>query len=130
MIGDFEFFKDDVKVDTGIYLAKEIFGENIPYIFEQRLDGQTIVFSEHFIRTSREAMTTGCMAKMNSEEEELFQDFVDYQDGSVLRDISGRDDSVLVALDEWFNGDVFCYNHPVLNECFDADLHTWEQCAT
>jgi len=129
MICSFEFYKNDKKVRTGLYKAKEVFGENVPYIFEQRFDGKVVVFSQHFIRTIREALTNGCMAKMNNAEEELFQDLIDYENGSVLRDISGRDYEVLAALDEWLNFEILCKEHPVVNGCYSSDTHEWEECS-
>ena len=110
--------------------AKEIFGENLPYITEYRMDGKVYIFNDHFIRVSREAMTNDCMAKMNEAETELFLAFIDYQNGLGYRDITSDDTDVVEALDQWYVDDINCVPHPVMNSCYDTETHTWAGCGT
>lgn len=130
MLGDISFYSSDCKMNLAVADSKEIFGENQPYIIEYRLDGDIIIFNDHFIRTAREAMTTDCMAKMNEVEVELFQRFIEYQDGSEYRDISQEDNEIVAALDQWFIDDINCIAHPTTNACYDSETHTWDICPT
>ena len=128
MLNDLAFFNNPIKQNAAIYDIKEVFGENVPYIIEKRLGGKVIIFNDHFIRTAREAMTTGCMAKMNEQEVLLFERFVKYEDGSSYRDITNVENEVVAALDQWFMDDLRCNAHPVVNQCFDATTHTYTSC--
>jgi len=114
--------------EAAVVAAKELFGENDPYIVERFLGGKVIIFNIHFITTVREAMTTGCMAKMNTAEENLFTKFIRYQEGSVYRDITQGEDEVMEALDAWLVRGVGCQTQPVVNGCFDKPTHTWNTC--
>jgi len=121
-------FASSDRVTAAVFLTKELFGESDPYVVETRLDGKVIIFNKHFIEVTREAMTTGCMAKMNASETTLFRDFIEYQNGASERDITRGDDDVLDALDQWFMDDIHCVPHPVANDCFDAPTQTWTTC--
>ena len=129
MLNDINFWSDPVQVDLAVEDSKQIFGENVPYIVEERLGTKVVIFNDHFITTAREAMTTTCMAKMNASETLLFNKFVDYQNGASYRDITTNDDNILKALDAWFMDDLNCVEHPVVNQCYDSPTHTWDTCA-
>lgn len=125
MLNDIAFFTNAEKQNASIYDAKELFGENVPYIVERRITGKVIVFNDHFIRTAREAMSTGCMAKMNMAETDLFIKFVEYQDNNIFRDITSTTDQALVALNEYMVNEVYLFNNDVVNQCYDLQSHTW-----
>jgi len=118
------------QLDHGYYLAKELFGANRPFIKESGLHGPTVIFNDHFIVTMREALSTGCIAKMNVAEEDLFFQFVESQDGRLNRDISTDAVGVLAALNQWLIDELQCLDHPVVNGCFDQPEHTWQKCST
>jgi len=120
-----DFHTNIDKMDAAVVDSKEVFGENVPYIKEYRFGGTIIIFSAHFIRTTREAMSSDYMAKMNETEVALFNKFVEYQNGSSYRDISTEDNDVVASLDAWFMDDINGVTHPVINESFDAPTHTW-----
>ncbi len=124
------FAQDIGKVTVAFQDAKNIFGENIPYVLEYRLSGPTIIFNIHFITTVREAFTTGCMAKMDAEEEALFMEFTEYQSERVGRDITLRNDVVLEALDVWLANLVHCIPNPIINDCYDNEQHVWKGCSS
>ena len=121
-------YRDPNKVTAAIADAKELFGENTPYTVEHRMDETVVVFNPHTISTIREALSTGCMAKMNAAEEELFIKFIDYQNGTTYRDITVDYNDVLGALDRWLMDELLCNPHPTLNACFDSPDHTWTTC--
>ena len=121
--------RNNTLADKVLYSTKEIFGESEPYVVEYRLGGKIIIFSEHFIRTAREAMTSGCMAKMSDSEVLLFNKWVEYENKVVVRDITGTDNDVVSTLDAWFIDDLNCTPHPVVNGCYDnTTMHTWVDC--
>jgi tRNA U34 2-thiouridine synthase MnmA/TrmU len=62
----------------GIQIAKELLGENLPYVVERRLNGDVVVFNEHFVDTAIEAMSTDCIAKMNACEQNVMFDYMEY----------------------------------------------------
>jgi len=128
MLNDVFFYNCTPKQDARIQDAKNIFGENLPYIIEKRMAGNVVIFNDHFISACREAFTTGCLAKMNSMEVDLFERFVKFQNGVNYRDITTSENEVMTALDKWFMDDIHCLSHPVINECFDAATHTWTSC--
>lgn len=125
-LNDSWFFDDNQELQDSVYDAKELFGENTPYRIELRMSGNVTIFNDHFIRTAREALTNGCMAKMSTVESALFIRFVEYQNGSDYRDITREDNEVLVALDQWFMDDLNNIPHPGVNACFDSPTHVWE----
>lgn len=129
MLNDIDFFSNTAQMDLAVEDAKEIFGENLPYVIEKRVDGRTVIFNDHFIRTTREALSTGCLAKMNSMEVLLFEKWVAFENGSSYRDITKTDGNIVQALDAWFMDDLRCIAHPRVNSCFDAGIHSWEDCA-
>ena len=129
MLNDIDFFSCDLQMNSAVEDAKEIFGENTPYIIENRLSGKVVVFNDHFIRCVRETLTTGCMAKMNSAEELLMKDFVDYQNGDRYRDITRSTSNIMVALDKWMNNLIFCLPNPIVNSCYSDTPHTWDECS-
>ena len=119
-------FSDVGKSNAAVVDCKQIFGENRPYFIEQKVTGSTVIFTEHFIREVRGALSDGCLAKMNQSEVRLFEDFVNYQNKYSFRDISsGRDDIVLAELDAWLIREWLMQPQPYVNECFDAPDHTW-----
>ena len=122
------YLQDSEITDKSIANAKQLFGENLPYVIEHRFGEKIHIFNGHFIQTLREALTTGCMAKMNNAEVTLTRKFVEYQNQSFYRDITTRDNEVVVALDKWLMDDVMCNEHPKINECFDASAHSWLNC--
>ena len=128
LFDEMDFYRDVEKMDRAIYKTKELFGESEPFVIEKRLDGSVVIFSVHFITTAREAMSTGCMAKMDEIETLLFEKFIRYQNNRSHRDITKAEGDILVALDEWFQDDVNCIPHPVINACYDAVTHTWDSC--
>jgi hypothetical protein len=130
LFNELEFYQDVEKMTKAIYGAKELFGENEPYVVERGIDGKVYIFNEHFITTVRGALTNGCMAKMNTDEEELFMAFIDYQNGSGARDITRDDNAVVEALDKWLVNSMNCIPNPVVNACYDAETHTWVECPT
>lgn len=128
ILNDFEFFSDTKKIDVAVADAKQTFGENTPYVIETKITGKTILFNTHFITTIREALTTGCMAKMSSNEELLFLDFISYQNGDGFRDISSNVNDILKALDIWMTNELKCIPNGAVNSCFIDTVHTWESC--
>ena len=128
MLNDLPFMLDKDMADKAVADAKELFGENLPYTVEYRLNGRTIMFNDHFIKSVREALSTDCMAKMNAAEIQLFERFIAYQNGSMYRDITKSDNEVVKALDEWLMDDLNCKSHPVVNECYDAEF-TYSGCS-
>ncbi len=130
LFNELEFYQDSTKMDLAVADSKELFAENLPYETERRLTGTVIIFSDHFIQTTREAITTGCIAKMSSEEEEVFFGWVQYENGSGYRDITETEESLYSALSQWLVDDVACLQHPAANACFNAPTHTWDSCAT
>jgi len=117
MLNDFAFYSCGVKADASIADAKNIFGENAPYVVDHRLEGNVIVFNTHFISMMRIALTTGCMAGMNSAEEEVMLKLVKYENGGNYRDITTNDDAVMRALDKWVSDEVIGAEHPSLSQC-------------
>ena len=115
---DEEYFRDPVKIDNAIYLAKEFYEENEPYVLEHRMEGNVVIFNKHFIDTILEAFMNGCLAKMNGLEEELFFQFVDYEDQKEFRDISVTNDNILRALDQWLVNMSLGRENPYINECW------------
>ena len=109
--------------------AKQLFGENTPYIIERRLEGSTIIFSEHFISCLREALTTGCMAKMDSEEERMFLAWTGFESANVSRDIATAGEDVMEALDKWMANLAMCKPNPIMNNCFDNVPIVWNKCS-
>lgn len=128
MLNDIDFFGCSLQQNAAVYDAKEIFGENSPYIIENRIDGKVVIFNDHFIRCVRESLTTGCMAKMNSAEEILMDDFINYQNGNRYRDITRSNSDIMVALDKWMCNLVHCAPNPVVNSCYSDTPHTWDKC--
>jgi len=128
MLSDYNLFLDNTTMNEAVFAAKELFGENVPYTIEQRLEGAVIIFDTHFMETLREALSSGCMAKMNSNEEELFIRFVEYQNGHSYRDISELNVDIMGALDTWLTNLVMCIPNAEINGCFDNPRHTWEEC--
>ena len=116
-------------MDAAVEDCKEIFGENIPYVTEDRVGGRVIIFNDHFLETVREALTTGCVARMNASELLVFNDFVRYEDKATYRDITNSDDYIAEALDEWLTREVMCLSHPYVNECYGDTRHTWTECS-
>jgi len=125
MLNDIAFFANSEKQNASIYSAKELFGENRPYEIERTIQGKVIVFNEHFIRTAREAMSTGCMAKMNMAETDLFLRFVEYQNNNIYRDITEQSDIVLEALNEFMVNSLLLIDNVAVNGCYDRPTHTW-----
>ncbi len=125
MLNDIAFFANTEKQNASIASAKELFGGNVPYVIERTIDGRVVVFSDHFIRTSREAMSTGCMAKMNMSETNLWLRFVEYQNKKMFRDISDLSDEVLVTLSRFFVDEIYLLHHSEINECYDRPEHSW-----
>ncbi len=125
MFTDYIPYDSHDRITQAIFITKEVFGESDPYTTETRLDGDVIIFDDHFITVFREALTTGCMAKMNAGETALFWEFIEYQNGASERDITRGSNSVMDSLDQWLTDEIACVPHPVLNSCFDAPTHTW-----
>jgi hypothetical protein len=123
-----QFYTDNTVLTTAISNSKEVFGENTPYILENRLEGPIVIFNDHFIRTLREALSTGCMAKMSAKEVSLFREFVRYQNGSSYRDITQDSDRILSALNQWVVDLWSCEETPIVNGCFDTTEHTFSTC--
>jgi len=105
-----------------------VFGENTPYTIETKITGKTILFNTHFITTIREALTTGCMAKMSGDEELLFLEFISYQNGDGFRDIATDVNDVLIALDLWMTNELNCMPNGIVNQCYTDVTHTWDTC--
>ena len=91
---------------------QQIYSEREPYTEEIRLNGNTIIFDDVFIRLCEEAFDTGCMQKMSEDEFELFQKFISYQDGT----LAVIDDNV-IALDNWFVNIIKDESNPVVSTC-------------
>ena len=125
MLNDLNIFNDTARMTDAVKDAKELFGENLPFFQESRLGETIIIFNEHFIRCVREALSNGCMAKMNEEEERLFNQFIEYQDGSSYRDISKDSSDIMTALDKWLVNAIQNVPNPVLNDCYTKKDHTW-----
>ena len=107
--------------ETAVSKAKELFGASEPFIEEKNsFDGTTRIFSEHFITAVIEALTTGCMARMDRNEERLFYDYVKYCNGSNYRDITSTVNGVSSDLDDWLAKLIREEPLPVVNGCFDS----------
>ncbi len=130
LYNELEFYQDEAKMDTAIADSKELFAENLPYESERRLASTVVIFSDHFMQTAREALTTGCIAKMSDEEEDVFFGWVQYENGSGYRDITESEEGAFRSLSQWLIDELACLPHPVLNACFDAPTHTWSPCGT
>jgi len=126
MLNDLAFFTCIPQQNASIKDAKDVFGENTPYVILSRLSGNIIIFSDHFIDNVRKAFTTGCMSSMNFEEELLLNKYIKYQNNSMFRDITNDESAVLVALDEWLIRLINCEPQPTLTEC-DYSL-TYKTC--
>jgi len=125
MLNDLILYNDAERMTVAVYDAKEIFGENAPYTTELKADGKVVIFNTHFITCLREALSTGCMAKMDTEEEIVFQQFVKYQSGASYRDITLEVSEVMEALDAWLIRALDMEEQPQVNVCYDAPTHTW-----
>jgi len=128
MLGDLLLHGNTKRVTEKVKQAKELFGANRPYETELRLDGQIIIFNEHFITTLREALSSGCVAKMGHQEELILQKFIEYANGNTYRDITQDTSGVMVALDKWLGKLRRCVKTPAVGECYDAPTHTWKGC--
>ena len=114
------------RMDKAIYATKELLGESLPYVVENTIDGTTkgkrIIFNEHFINTVIEALSTGCIAKMNTEEEDVFFNYLDYANAQGQPDniADTKDKDVSIALNNWLTNILYCRPNPVMNACFDS----------
>jgi len=110
-------------INFGIAVAKELLGENLPYTIEKRLDGDVVIFNKHFINTFLEALTTGCIAKMNETEKDILFKYIDYQNkllnDTTPSDMDNETKLVIEYLDKWLYDEISCTPHIKLNECFD-----------
>ena len=107
----------------GIQIAKELLGENLPYVVERRLNGDVVVFNEHFVDTAIEAMSTDCIAKMNACEQNVMFDYMEYLNsklnGYQYEHPYGTKQDVVEAFDRWIMDELQCKEHPVVNACWD-----------
>ena len=69
-------FNDREKTLLAIADAKNIFGENTPYIVREVLEGDQVVFNDVFINNVIKAMTTGCMPDMGSSSKTLLYNWL------------------------------------------------------
>jgi len=110
-------------INFGIAVAKELLGENLPYTIEKRLEGDVVILDDHFINTFLEALTTGCIAKMNEKEKNILFKYVKYQDnllnGVVDADLDTETRLVIKFIDKWLYDEINCTRHIKTNECFD-----------
>jgi len=125
MLNDISFFSNVLKSNAAISSSKQLFGENVPYTIERKITGKVVIFNDHFIRTAREAMSTGCMAKMNMTETNLFLRFIEFQNNNVYRDITDPSDIVLTSLNDYMMNAVYLTNQLVVNGCYGSADHTW-----
>jgi len=110
-------------INFGIAVAKELLGENLPYTIEKRLDGDIVIFNKHFINTFLEALTTGCIAKMNEKEKDILFKYIKHQDsllnGVVDTELDTETRLVIKFIDKWLYDELKCTRHIKANECFD-----------
>jgi hypothetical protein len=107
----------------GIQIAKELLGENLPYVVEKRMSGEVIIFNDHFIDTTLEALTTDCIAKMNTAEQNVLFDYLEYLNslwnGYEYEHPYGTKKEVVEALDKWIIDEVQCNGHDEVNACWN-----------
>jgi len=110
-------------INFGIAIAKELLGESLPYTIEKRLDGDVVIFNDHFINTFLEALTTGCIAKMNEKEKNILFKYIKYQNnllnGVTDIDVDTETKLVIKFIDKWLYDELNCTKHIKTNECFD-----------
>ena len=103
---------DLVKCESSksIEKAKTLFERKKPYRIDNRIFGNVVIFSDHFLRTFREALTNGCTRKMTHEELLLLNDFIKFQNNVGLEtDISDIErKNVLESLDRWVMSQLDC----------------------
>jgi hypothetical protein len=72
---------DKEKYSDTVVLTQELLGETLPYTTVNTIiQGKPqVIFKDHFIEVFRQALSTGCMARMSYEEEVLLYAFIKYQ---------------------------------------------------
>lgn len=100
MLNDALWLNDPVKMNKAFDMAKATFGENLPYVLVRTMDGYTVKFTERFIDLVLIAMSTNSISEMTSDEREVLSSFIDYQNGSVDRDITVKVGEIPEALDQ------------------------------
>jgi len=117
LFNNVEFYRDYNKINKAVTDATNLFGENVPYVKDRRIEGKVVIFDKHFIDGVILALTNGCMAMFNDTEAALFEDFLRSQDNYSFRDITYDNDDILVALDKWLLNLTLELDNPVINSC-------------
>lgn len=88
-----------------------IYSEREPFVIEQRLgDASVIIFNSVFIDLVNKAFDTNCLNEMGEYELELFNNFINYEDGTYT-------DDYVIALDQWFANLVNSVENPTIEGC-------------
>ena len=130
MLNDISFFNNNAKMDMAVADATSIFGEDTPYTKVELLASTQIIFKPHFEGCVRQAMSTGCIARMSEPELVLFREFMVWQqwltDHSVTAGSAedtymspSNQKDALLELNNWMYRELTCEAQPVLNACYD-----------
>lgn len=88
-----------------------IYSEREPFVIEHRLgDAALIIFDDVFISLVLLAFSTNCLNQMGETELELFNNFIDYEDGT-FSDVN------VIALDVWLANLANSVENPKIEGC-------------
>jgi len=125
----------ECSLNQGIYITKELLGENLPYVIERRLHGSVVILNQHFTNVLIDSMTTDCVAKMNESELNLLFDYMYYlytikQNVEYNQsDTEGNTPLEIVkAVDQWLIDEISCSGHPTANACFNSEFKYVSSC--
>lgn len=102
----------------GVYAAKTLFDEHLPYIMQ----GLVVVFNAHFIEETRRQLSGDTTVDHFSPKEKvLYDEFLLYEN-LLIHDTTL--DPVLAELDFWIIAELQEDTHPEITRIY-SDLHSW-----
>jgi len=118
--------RNDVSAGTaGVYIAKAILGEHLPYLFETRDTTTVLIHNFHFLaETRRQLAGTATEYNFSPKEQLHYDNYIMYSDGEVL---TGEDLVAVTALDKWLVDEVQDKEQLVPTRVYEKGVHPWRK---